>query len=451
MIGRRSALGRARRRAWYLAGLMTSVEGHREMDAGRKNLALLVQLRWIAVCGQIVTLLVVSVQLDIDLPWQPMSAVLVALVGLNLASLVRLARPGFITNAELFTALLFDVAALTLQFYLAGGATNPFTFLYLLQVTLGAMLLDAWSIWTMVAVTGVCFSVLTVLYRPLDLSSLPGRSLFALHIDGMLVCFVLDAVLLVIFVTRIIDNLREQDARLADLRQHAAEEDHIVRMGLLASGAAHELGTPLSTLSVILGDWRRMPSLLADKELTAEIEAMDAEVRRCKAIVTSILMSAGETRGESATITTLLSFLEDVVEEWREARSATTLRYVNLVVEDVPIVSDTALKQVIFNVLDNAHEASPDWLSFDVTIEEGRLVLSVIDVGGGFPAGILESIGKPYQSSKGRIGGGLGLFLVFNVVRKLGGDATARNRSNGGAIVTLSLPLSALCIGRHGG
>ena len=76
----------------------------------------------------------------------------------------------------------------------------------------------------------------------------------------MLVCFVLDAALLVVFVTRINRNLRERDAQLADLRQHAAEEDHIVRMGLLASGAAHELGTPLASLSVILGDWRRMPA-----------------------------------------------------------------------------------------------------------------------------------------------------------------------------------------------
>ena len=91
----------------------------------------------------------------------------------------------------------------------------------------------------------------------------------------MLSGFVLNAALLVVFVTRINRNLRERDAQLADLRQRAAEEEHIVRMGLLASGAAHELGTPLATLSVILGDWRRMPDFAADPELAEEIDEMD--------------------------------------------------------------------------------------------------------------------------------------------------------------------------------
>ena len=69
----------------------------------------------------------------------------------------------------------------------------------------------------------------------------------------------LNAILVVVFITRISHNLRRRDARLAAVRQRAAEEEHIVRMGLLASGAAHELGTPLATLAVILGDWKRIP------------------------------------------------------------------------------------------------------------------------------------------------------------------------------------------------
>src|SRR3546814_12997760 len=83
------------------------------------------------------------------------------------------------------------------------------------------------------------------------------------------------------------------------MRQHATEESHIVRMGLLASGAAHELGTPLSSLSVILGDWRRMPAVAGDTDMAQELEEMQAAVQRCKAIVTGILLSAGQTRGEA--------------------------------------------------------------------------------------------------------------------------------------------------------
>jgi two-component system sensor histidine kinase RegB len=276
---------------------------------GRKNLLILIQLRWIAVVGQIVTMTVVHLALGVDLPLAPMAAVLGALVALNIASLLRLSKPTPVSNAELFAALVFDVAALTTQLYLSGGATNPFTFLFLLQVTIGAVLLSAWSTWALVGLTGLCFAGLTIVYRPLDLVSHNAAELFTLHIYGTLSCFALDAALLVVFVTRINQNLRERDTRLADLRQQAAEEDHIVRMGLLASGAAHELGTPLSTLSVILGDWRRMPALTADPELAQEIAQMQAEVQRCKTIVTGILLSAGEARGESAGVTTLHTFL----------------------------------------------------------------------------------------------------------------------------------------------
>ena len=413
---------------------------------GLKNLLLLVQLRWIAVGGQIVTMGVVHEALGITLPYTAMLSVLAALVGLNLVSLAWARTRTTIAIPALFGSLIFDVAALTTQLYLTGGATNPFIFLYVLQVTLGAVLLDARSLWAMVASTALCFAGLTLAYRPLQLGTAFDESLFGLHIAGMLICFLLDAALLAVFITRINRNLRQRDSHLANLRQQAAEEDHIVRMGLLASGAAHELGTPLATLSVILGDWRRMPILTADPELSQEIDAMQAEVRRCKTIVTGILLSAGEARGESAAVTTLHAFLDDLVEGWRAARSSPNLTYDNRIRDDLPIVYDSALKQVICTVLDNAIEASPRWVGLEAAREGGMLVLAVTDTGPGFAPDMLQQIGKPYRSSKGKPGGGLGLFLVVNVVRKLGGRVTALNRLGGGAVVTLAFPLTALAI-----
>jgi two-component system sensor histidine kinase RegB len=418
-----------------------------EDDAtGRKNLLLLVQLRWIAVAGQALTMAAVQAAFGVVLPYGPMLAVLGLLAALNLASLLRLRRPARVGHGELLAVLVFDIIALTVQLYLTGGASNPFVLIYLLQVTLGAVLLEAWSTWAVVGLTGLCFAGLTAFYRPLAMPGPHERHFFSLHIDGMLVCFALDAALLVVFVTRITRNLRARDARLADLRQQAAEEDHIVRMGLLASGAAHELGTPLATLSVILGDWRRMPALAGDPELSQEIGAMEAEVQRCKAIVTGILLSSGQARGEATGVTTVNGFFDGLVADWRAARAPHHLSYENAFGSDIRIVSESTLRQVIFNVLDNALEASPDWVGITVRREGEMVVLSVTDEGPGFPPQMLAQIGKPYQSSKGRRGGGLGLFLVVNVVRKFGGRVMACNRERGGASVTLSLPLAALAI-----
>jgi two-component system sensor histidine kinase RegB len=424
----------------------------RQDTTNRKNMLLLIQLRWIAVVGQIATIAIVQVALGIVLPLGTMAVVLAALVLLNGLSYLWLRGRTEVSNRALLLALMLDVIALTVQLYLSGGASNPFTGLYLLQVTLAAVLLDVAFAWTIVVLAAIGFLILTQFNLPLVLTRAGAPDLFTLHIFGTLVCFVLDAVLLVFFLIRITGNLRSRDARLAALKHQAAEEDLIVRMGLLASGAAHELGTPLASVAVILGDWRRMPEVRRNPELSADIDEMQAAIERCKAIVTGILKSAGEARGDAPTVTTVNTFLADIVKEWQTAMPGATLRYRNTLDEDVPIVADSTLKQIVFNLLDNAYEASPQWIQLTAAREGETLSLEVRDSGAGFPPEMLEHLGTPYQSTKGR-GGGLGLFLVVNVVRKFGGSVTARNLPDRGAAVALSLPLEALTVGtlRHAG
>lgn len=418
----------------------------RKDTTGRKNMQQLIQLRWIAVLGQIATISVVHYGFGIRLPMHYMLAALAGLIVFNIASLLRLRIRPQVTNGELFVALLVDIGMLTTQLYLSGGASNPFVFLYLLQVSLGAVLLQSWSTWSMVAITAICFTVVAFIGRPLALPPDHNLGLHSFYIQGILICFALNAALLVIFITRISRNLRARDAHLADLRQRAAEEEHIVRMGLLASGAAHELGTPLSTLAVILGDWKHMPPFTADPELLQEIAEMQAQVQRCKSIVSGILLSAGEARGEAPVQTTVHTFLDELVAQWRATRPVAEFSYQNDFGQDLRIVSDSALKQTICNVLDNAVEASPRWVGLIVTRAADTLNLAVLDAGPGFASDMLARLGKPYQSSKGRPGGGLGLFLVTNVARTLGGSVNARNRPEGGAIVTLTLPLAAITL-----
>ena len=219
-------------------------------------------------------------------------------------------------------------------------------------MALGAVLLRRPYAWALVAVATLAFAALSLWHRPLALPGL-GVELTPAFTAGLLACFVLDAGLLVVFIVRISRNLRQRDAALAQLRQRAVEEEHIVRMGLLASGAAHELGTPLATLSVILGDWSRMAPFAAEPELREEIEEMQRQIDRCKAIVTGILTSAGETRAVAPVETTLHAFLDGLVEEWKRTRGVPGLAYEREGL-DVPIISDTALQQMVANVLDNA-------------------------------------------------------------------------------------------------
>ncbi|WOF44597.1 sensor histidine kinase [Sphingopyxis indica] len=415
-----------------------------EADAGRRNMALLIQLRWLAVGGQLATIAVVSGLMDIVLPLPPLLAALVVLVLINLISLALLGRGRAVTNIELTAALLFDVAALAWQLHHSGGLANPFASLFLLQVVIGAILLSPRSSWAIVVATLAGLAALRMNPTPLLLPERYAVDPLGLYLKGSLVCFVLIAVLLVAFVTRISRNLRERDAALATARQRAAEEDHIVRMGLLASGAAHELGTPLSTLSVLIGDWKAAPAVARNAELQDDLADMDAAVQRCKAIVSGILMSAGEARGEAPQLTTMRAFLTDIVEASRAGRMPGTVEFNDLFGPDVAIVSDPALRQVIGNVMDNAAEVSPDWIGITASRDGDMAVIEIADRGPGFSDEMLEHFGQPYRSSKGRPGGGLGLFLLVNVARKLGGGASVANRDAGGALVRIVLPISAI-------
>lgn len=419
-----------------------------EILAGRNNLLQLVQLRWLAVGGQLATILGVQFVLGAQLPLAEMLALVAALCLFNLASWLRWrTASGELSNAELFTGLLVDVGVLSTLLYYSGGIANPFIFLYLLQVAVGAVLLKPRYIWAMVALTSLCFVVLTVWNRPLIMPDLVGPALSLHYIGGLLVCFALNAALLVIFINRISKNLRQRDARLADLRQSAAEQEHIVRMGLLASGAAHELGTPLATLSVILGDWSHSSPLTNDPVLVDEIKMMQLQLQRCKTIVSGILMSAGEVRAEASVATTLHAFLDQLVDEWRSARPTQVLDYARSDLIDRPMMSDAALKQMVGNVLDNGVDAAPSMpLKLSVVCTDNWITLIVRDAGPGFSPEMLKNFAKPYHSSKSRPGSGLGLFLSVNVARTLGGTIKASNMAGGGAEVVVKLPLAAFTL-----
>lgn len=419
-------------------------------ETGHRNMLQLIQLRWVAVAGQVLTIIVAHQWFGIALPLRNMFAILLLLVVFNIGSHLRWHEEKVASNRALFFSLLLDVGSLSAQLYFSGGTSNPFIFLFLLQVILAAVLLRPATAWLMMVITSFCVAALSVSHEPLVLP-VNTRFLFAnLYFQGLLLCFVLVAALLVFFITRISNNLRAGDAYLASLRQRAAEEDHIVRMGLLASGAAHELGTPLSTMSVILSDWKRMIVFQNDTGMQADLDEVQTQLLRCKSIVSGILLSAGETRGEFSTRTTLRVFVDDLVDEWKNSRVVGFFEYQYLIDQDLDVVSDSMLKQMIFNVLDNAHEVSAEWVAFQVYQAHGMLYMEVLDQGPGFAQGVLDNFGRPYNSTKGKPGRGLGLFLVVNVARTLGGAVKPYNRKEGGAAMLLSIPLSSIVLPEEG-
>jgi two-component system sensor histidine kinase RegB len=416
----------------------TRLPGRSPQEAVVENMRLLVQLRWIAVAGQVLAILVAQFMLGVDLPYEAMLAVAGLLAVGNLLFTLTL-RALWVVPGELSLALLLDMAALTAQLYLSGGVENPFVSLYLLQIVLGAILLPASRAWLLVGVAVAAFVFLAFHHLPLNLPPLVAGG-FDLALIGEEIAFIMVAVLLVLFMARISRNLRARDAYVAELRQRAAEEDSIVRMGLFASGAAHELGTPLSSLSVLIGDWQRHPQLAADPHFPEELADARRAVERCREIVSDILDTSGLPRGEAMASIAASDLLEGLVADWSALHEHVPLEAAFDNVRGARIPVEPALRQALWSLLENAGEASPAGIAMRAAVESEQLVVDILDQGPGFAPEQLAALGQAFRSAKGA-GHGLGLFLAASVARRLGGALQASNRPEGGAAVRFALPL----------
>ena len=406
-----------------------------------ENMRQLIQLRWIAVAGQLLAILISYYGLGVPLPVAPMIGIIGLLALANLAFSAMLPRA--IGWDELSLSLMLDMAALTGLLFLSGGSNNPFISLYLVQVVLGAILLPQLVAGLLAVAACAAYAFLSLQYWPLKLPD-PATELMQV---GRLIAFAMVAVLLVLFIARTSRNLRARDDYLAELRQRAIEEEGIIRMGLFASGAAHELGTPLSSLSVLVADWQRHGAFVGDPDLAQELAEASAEVDRCKRIVSHILHSAGTARGEAMESVRARTLLDEVCEEWTDTHPEVPFDLATEALAMVRIPAEPALRQAVWSLLENAAEASPGSVSLAATVEDDAVIIAVLDRGPGFGANQLRAAGQLFQSTKGP-GHGLGLFLAGNVARQLGGSLHVANRAGGGAAVRLILPLASPGTGR---
>lgn len=408
-------------------------------NTNRNNLLQLIYLRLIAIFGQVITIIIAYYFLKISLALSVMFAVLSLLVIVNCVSFYRYKLQKNISDKSLFIELLFDVFALTAQLYFSGGVSNPFISLFLLQVIIASVLLKTIYAWLVAIITILCYLWLSFNYEELHaFHHHNSGDFFNMHLHGMLISYVLASILLLIFVTKIIKNLKEGDQKINLLKQQSIEKEQVVRMGLLATGAAHELGTPLSTISVILNDWK---ATITEKDMIEDIIIIESQLSRCKKILSEILSSSGKNRVENAKIAPIKQIFDDLIKEWKESRKPQNLIYNFNGLPSKQIILDNILSQAFFNIFDNALEESFEFVLIEVQATQNEIVIIVEDKGKGFDLDILKSIGKVNLTTKNS--SGLGLFLALNALDRVGGSLKVENLTIG-AKVSVKIPLKNL-------
>lgn len=415
--------------------ILSSLPGHGQLHR-------LVALRGMAVAAQLLTLGAAWKVLELNLDWQPMLLTIAALAGINLFTLLRLRSSKPVSNPELFAQLCADVLALTILLYYGGGSTNPFVSLYLLPLVIAAATLPGRYTWGMAVITAACYSVLMFYYIPLPHAHHhdDSDSAFNAHVMGMWFGFVISAVVVAYFVVRMAQTVRSRDETLARVREEILRNERIVALGTQAAGAAHELGTPLSTMSVVIGELRHDASALP--EWRESLTILDEQVRGCKRILDKMLASAQDF-GEAVPLPADRLMVE-VLDEWQLLRPTAQYQYQQDGSQPAPLVSaDATLRAALMNLLNNAADAAPQAVDIRAHWDGGQFTLEIHDHGKGLSEEAALKAGSAFFTTKSE-GRGLGLFLANATVERLGGTVRLFNRETGGATTQLILPLAGV-------
>lgn len=380
-------------------------------------------------------------RLDVDVPLLPLLGAATAL-GLSGLWLLSRARQDLAMTSREFTAqLLLDIALLSFALYWVGGSiTNPFADLYVLFVCFAAITLPWPCVGLILAAVVASFSFLVWNHRPLPLH----HSTFSpdnLESAAHWVHFVLTGSLVALFGNRLAAMHRDNRETLARAREEQARREAAMEFASLAAGTAHEMGTPLTTISMLVADMRDEPGISQDRQ--RELDVIWDALRACKRALREMIEAVGTDRAAQHAVCSVEALLESTLTRARTLRPGLPLT----LALDGPcpaphLRSGPTLRQALLNILNNAADASPDSVDIRVNWTGTDVYIDILDRGPGMPPDLRAKLGQAVLPGKegGLHGNGLGAFLASTTVLLHGGRIEYLPRIGGGTCARVRLP-----------
>ena len=408
----------------------------------------LVLIRWLALSGQSLALVVVFFLLDFEPPFLSALGIILVGVAVNIWQAWRTRHLTQTSAIELLLALSFDVIQLAGLLYLTGGLTNPFSILLLAPIVVSAALLDFKSTALLVILVGVCASLLSRLHLPLPL--LADRfSLPPLYLVGLLAALMVSALFISFYVWWLADKSRRTSASLAATQLVLEREQQIANLGALAAAAAHKLGSPLNTITLISHELQsRLDQQPSSEALTADISLLIEEAERCRVILSELDRDVNTDRFADDVTMPISQVLQSMLDaKFTELKGLLDLTIGALDDSTEPLSKPLPdLKYTLEILLDNAHDYAASAIRLDIGWTATDIDINLSDDGPGFGSNILARLGQPWNSSRDGRGGhrGLGLFLALTLVNSLGGQIDIYNEEIGGAAIHITIPRERL-------
>jgi len=416
-------------------------------DDAARRLALrwVVRLRYGFLLGELALIAALAFGLRISMP----AVVLVTAVALQTASnwvlSVKTERLG--ENAEHVVGGLFalDSICLTIILALSGGPENPFSLLYLVQITFSAMVLRRSWTWTLGLLSTLSFGLLFQISREVPAFHEHARSGgFSLHLLGMWLAFGTAALLISYFVGRLSAESRKKEREILLMQKRLAKNDRLASLVTLAAGAAHEIATPLATIAVTAKEMEHEACVrLQNRKIEEDAQLIRSQVERCRVILERMGAQGADPFGETPKPIGLGDLLVLVKERFPGQQERIHIETAALGSNNctVPVrAAVEALSALVKNALDASVNGQPVKLEAAGSVNNGTRFL-IHDEGIGMTPEVLERVSEPFFTTKGPGQGmGLGAFLAHLFAQTVGGQLSFESEPGRGCTAILELP-----------
>jgi two-component system sensor histidine kinase RegB len=400
----------------------------------RRNVRLdtLVRLRWLAIVGQTTAVLVVYFGLDFDLPVWACLAVIALSAWLNVALRLRFYMTQRLEPDRAAWLLAFDIAELAVLLFLTGGLQNPFAFLFLAPVLLSATALPPRFTVILGAFAVACATILVFVHYPLPWDADDPLRLPPIYMAAVWLAILLSIGFIGVYAWQITEESRQLSDALAATELVLAREQHLSQLDGLAAAAAHELGTPLSTITVIARELEN--AIPADAPHGDDVRLLREQARRCRDILSKITQLSSS--GEPFDRMPLSALMEEVVAPYRHFGVAIDVRITDADGSPEPAgARNPAVLYGLGNLMENAVDFAQDRVVLGATWTEETIEISITDDGPGFAPEIIARIGEPYVTSRPGVeqedepsGLGLGFFIAKTLLERAGATLSFENR-----------------------
>lgn len=412
----------------------------------RINLGWLVRLRWAALAGQLLTILVSHFVLDIWLNLPPLLLTVGASVLSNLVAMAALRSPSGPSPRWVPALLVWDTLQLTVLLYYSGGPFNPFSFQYLVQVALAVVVQPPRWAWLLGTLSVACMGGLFVEHIWLDpemrSSDNPHLAHMRMHLYGMWLALGVASAFILYFVSKVRAALAEREAELVEARARVQRGEQLAALATLAAGAAHELSTPLSTIALVAKELQRDLGGQVEAPQLADLELMQRELARCKLILQRMSVQTGQAPGETPAAAPLSRLLRESTHDLAAALEVELPAALAELQVRVPV---QAAAQALRALVQNAVQASPPGVPVRLVVRsgDGAVLIEVRDRGPGMSSEVKKRAGEPFFTTKppGQ-GMGLGLYLAREVLERSGGQLRIDSTPGDGTVATATLPVA---------